>query len=223
MNRSWLRFVLLSLTVTTAAMMASGSAQAAAITEFTNGVSHPAAMVNGSDGNVWFINGGAIAKIDSSGNVTTYTAGLNTGAAPYDLTNGPNNDLWFTDNGTIKAVGYITTAGAIHEYTDPYTGNPLQIEAGSDGNLWFYNASASNAIVKMTPTGSSTEYSMPASGEIDDNMVLGPDGDIWFSDQGTTGDRQDHPQRHDQRVPDNRHCLPDEHHGRAQRRPVVLG
>jgi streptogramin lyase len=186
MNRSWLRFVLLSLTVTTAAMMASGSAQAAAITEFTNGVSHPAAMVNGSDGNVWFINGGAIAKIDSSGNVTTYTAGLNTGAAPYDLTNGPNNDLWFTDNGTIKAVGYITTAGAIHEYTDPYTGNPLQIEAGSDGNLWFYNASASNAIVKMTPTGSFTEYSMPASGEIDDNMVLGPDGDIWFSDQGTT-------------------------------------
>jgi streptogramin lyase len=187
MNRSGLRFVLLSLAVTTAAMMASASAQAAVITEFTSGVSHPGAMVNGSDGNVWFINGGGIAKIDSSGNVSTYTAGLGAGAAPYDLTNGPNNDVWFTDIGTTKAVGYITTAGTIHEQTDPFSGNPLQIVEGSDGNLWFDNAGgAGNAIVKMTPTGNATRYPLPTLGSIADNMVLGPDGDIWFSDQGTT-------------------------------------
>jgi streptogramin lyase len=187
MNRSGLRFVLLLLTVATAAMMASGSAQAAVISEFTSGVSDPGAMVNGSDGNVWFINSGGIAKIDSSGNVTTYTAGLNAGAAPYDLTNGPNNDLWFTDNGTIKAVGYITDAGVIHEYSDPIMGHPLQIVEGSDGNLWFYSAGASNSIVKMTASGTSFgSWPLPAGGEIDDNLVIGPDGDIWFSDQGTT-------------------------------------
>jgi virginiamycin B lyase len=188
MNRGGLKFGLATVAVSAVAMIAAGSAQAAVITEYTAGVSHPGTMVNGADGNVWFINAGGIAQIDASGNVTTYYAGLDPGTAPYDLSNGPDNDVWFTDNGmTTKAVGYITTSGVINEFTDPFSGNPLQIVEGSDGNLWFYNATgANNAIVKMTPSGNFTRYALPASGAIADNMVLGPDGDIWFSDQGTT-------------------------------------
>ena len=62
----------------------------------------------------------------------------------------------------------------------------LQIVAGSDGNVWFYSAGATPAIVKMTPGETFTPYPMPMHGEIADNMVLGPDGEIWFSDMGTT-------------------------------------
>jgi streptogramin lyase len=156
-----------------------------AITEFTTGVSGPTAMVNGVDGNVWFINAGGIARITSSGQVTTYKAGLDPGATPYDLSNGPDGDLWFTDNGA-KGVGYITSAGAIHEFSAPSGELPLQIVAGSDGNLWFYSAGATPSVVKMTPAGAFTATPMPAGGEIEDDMVLGPDGDIWFSDMGTT-------------------------------------
>jgi len=176
-----------SVLASVVAMVAPGLARAASITEFTSGVTNPGTMVTGSDGNVWFINGAGIAKIDPFGHVTTYTAGLDAGATPYDLTNGPNGDLWFTDNGA-KAVGSITPSGTIHEFTVPAGENPLQIAAGSDDNIWFYNAgSVPHTIVKMTPGGTFTGYPfMSPLSEIADNMVLGPDGDIWFSDMGTT-------------------------------------
>jgi streptogramin lyase len=185
MNGMRLRLATFSVLVGVAAMVAPGLARAAVITEYTSGVTTPGAMVNGADGNVWFINGNGIAKIDASGHVTTYTAGLDAGATPYDLTNGPNSDLWFTDNGA-KAVGYITTSGAIHEFSTPAGENPLQVVAGSDGNIWFYSSGVSHQIVRMTPSGSFTGYTMPTLGTIEDNMVLGPDGAIWFSDAGTT-------------------------------------
>ena len=168
-------------------MVAPGLAHAAVVTEFTGGVTNPGAMAAGSDGNVWFINGSGIAKIDPSGHVTAYTAGLEPGATPYDLTSGPNGDLWFTDNGA-KAVGYITPSGAIHEFPAPAGDVPLQVVAGSDGNIWFYSVDgATHSIVKMTPGGTFTGYPFMSSlSEIADNMVLGPDGDIWFADMGTT-------------------------------------
>src|SRR5271170_7237301 len=95
----------LLLTLGAALVGAAPAFAQTAITEFTTGVSSPAAMVNGVDGNVWFINAGGIAKITSSGQVTTYKTGLDPGATPYDLSNGPGGDLWFTDNGA-KGVGY---------------------------------------------------------------------------------------------------------------------
>jgi streptogramin lyase len=186
MIRKSVKVATLLLFASSVAMVAPGLAHAASITEFTSGVTSPGALVGGSDGNVWFINGTGIAKIDASGQVTTFTAGLDPGATPYDLTNGPNGDLWFTDN-SAKGVGYITPTGTIHEFPAPAGDVPLQIVAGSDGNLWFFSAGVPNSIVKMTPGGVfSSPFPMPTLGEIDDNMVLGPDGDIWFSDQGTT-------------------------------------
>ena len=180
-----LKTVLASVLAGAVAMVSPGVVRAASITEFASGVTSPGAMAAGSDGNVWFINGDGIARIDASGDVTTFSSGLDAGATPYDLTPGPNGDLWFTDNGT-KAVGYVTPSGAIHEFSAPAGEVPLQIVAGSDGNLWFYSAGAAPAIVKMTPAGTFTAYPMPTLGEIADNMVVGPDGAIWFSDMGTT-------------------------------------
>jgi streptogramin lyase len=187
MTGKGLKVVLLATLASAVAMVAPGLAQAASITEFTSGVTGPGTMAAGSDGNVWFINGAGIAKIDSSGHVTTYTAGLDSGATPYDLTSGPNGDVWFTDNGA-KAVGYITPGGTIHEFPETTGDVPLQIVAGSDGNIWFYGVNgATHSIVKMTPAGVFTPHSMPtAQDDIEDNMVAGPDGDIWFSDKGAT-------------------------------------
>jgi streptogramin lyase len=173
------------LLASSVALVAPGLARADSITEFTSGVTNPGTMVSGPDGNVWFINAGGIAKVDPSGHVTTYSAGLDAGATPYDLTAGPNGDLWFSDNGA-KAVGSVTPTGAIHEVSVPAGDVPLQIVAGSDGNIWFNSAGVTRAVVKMTPGGSFTGYPLPGLGEIADNMVLGPDGDLWFSDMGTT-------------------------------------
>jgi streptogramin lyase len=193
---------MLLLLASSLVMVAPGLAHAASITEFTSGVTSPGALVGGSDGNVWFINGGGIAKIGPSGQVTTYTVGLDSGATPYDLTNGPNGDLWFTDN-HAKGVGYITPSGAIHEFSAPAGDVPLQIVAGSDGNLWFYSAGAPNSIVKMTPAGTFHGYPMP---HLTDEI-----------------DRQDRPGRNDHRIhADEARRVSDEHHSRSRRKPVVL-
>ena len=184
MTSKGLRVLILSALASAVVMVAPALADAAAITEFSSGVTSPGTMVNGSDGNVWFINGAGIARIDSSGHVITFTAGLDPGATPYDLTSGPGGDLWFTDNGA-KAVGYITPTGAIHEFSAPAGDVPLQIVAGADGNIWFYSAGATHSIVRMTPGGSFMGYSFTSPlSEIADNMVVGPDGEIWFSDRG---------------------------------------
>ncbi len=176
----------MSVLASAVVMVAPGLAWAASITEFTGGVTSPGTMVDGSDGNVWFINGAGVARIDSSGRVTTFTAGLDAGATPFDLSTGPNGDLWFTDNGA-KAVGFITSSGAIHEFPAPAGEVPLQVVAGSDGNIWFYSAGVTHAIVRMTPGGTFTAFAFPSVlSEIADNMVVGPDGAIWFSDMGTT-------------------------------------
>jgi streptogramin lyase len=187
MTRKGLKVVILLVSASVVAMVAPALAEAAVVTEFTGGVASPGAMASGSDGNVWFIDGAGIAKIDSAGHVTTYTDGLDPGATPYDLTSGPNGDAWFTDNGA-KAVGFITPGGTIREFSAPAGDIPLQIVAGSDGNIWFYSVDgATHSIVEMTPGGTFTGYPFMSSlSEIADNMVVGPDGDIWFSDMGTT-------------------------------------
>jgi hypothetical protein len=47
--------------------------------------------------------------------------------------------MWFTDDGTPPAIGRITPAGAITEYSTGLNANsnPSVIVAGADGNVWF--------------------------------------------------------------------------------------
>jgi hypothetical protein len=133
----------------------------------------------------------AVVRITPSGQITTFTNGLNVGSAPNELTAGPDGNLWFTDVGTTRAIGRITPGGQITEFSTglPATSRPLSISAGPDGNLWFDDDGATPAIGRITPAGQITEYSAGlqagnASYPLD--ITAGPDGDLWFTDEGTT-------------------------------------
>src|SRR5262249_27039557 len=54
------------------------------------------------------------------------------------IARGPDGNLWFTE-GLTGAIGRITPAGAITEFTTGITAGaqPNEITAGPDGNLWF--------------------------------------------------------------------------------------
>jgi hypothetical protein len=59
---------------------------------------------------VWFTDGGsapAIGKITPAGVITEYTAGLNSGSAPYEIVSAPEGNLWFLDNGATPAIGKV--------------------------------------------------------------------------------------------------------------------
>ncbi len=115
---------------------------------------------------------------------------LSASSDPLGIAAGPDGNLWFTDGGTTSAIGRVTPAGVIKEFTGPFksTGKPADITLGPDGNMWFTTTgSPANAIGKVTPSGQVTEYQTglnPSSAP--SAITVGPDGNLWFLDNGVT-------------------------------------
>jgi streptogramin lyase len=92
-----------------------------------------------------------------------------------------DGSLWFTE----ELGGYV-------ERFDPATGRltKYSLEAfsqqgltlGPDGNIWVCNYLA-DAIARITPDGSITEFKLPGGGGKPLNIVAGPDGALWFTDE----------------------------------------
>jgi streptogramin lyase len=59
----------------------------------------------------------------------------------------PDGDLWFTDEGKTLAIGRVTPAGRITEFTGglqtgPNGSTPLDIIKGPDDDAWFVDQGA---------------------------------------------------------------------------------
>ena len=167
----------------------SAAASAAPITEFSSGLgTDPDALTAGPDGNLWFVDAGAIGRITPSGQITEFKAGLNPGSMPHAIVAGDDGNLWFTDSGTTKAIGKITPSGQITETTTGLNPGaaPYELTAGANGTLWFTDLGTTKAIGRITPsTGAITEFpytSDPVSNI--DMITAGPDGSIYFTDKG---------------------------------------
>jgi streptogramin lyase len=130
----------------------------------------------GPDGALWFTADG-IARIATDGTLTPYPAAAV--LEPAQIATGPDGALWFT--GT-KAIGRITTAGAVSSYTVPTANYGASgIVSGPDGALWFTEFSA-NKIGRMTTAGAVTEYAVPTSDSGPIEIASGPDGALWFTE-----------------------------------------
>jgi virginiamycin B lyase len=159
----------------------------------------PTGLALGPDGNVWFIEwngvcsigGGSyssIGKITPEGVVMTYDVGLH-GDAVYGIAAGPDGRIWFADPGGCD--GYTSRIGAINTDGSGLTyysaGLPAQVGTlidGGDGNLYFGSYTA-NQMGRITTAGVSTVWTIPAISDppfVVDDMVAGPDKDIWFTD-----------------------------------------
>ena len=114
---------------------------------------------------------------------------LSTSSSPFRIAAGPDANLWFTNQGT-KAIGRITTSGAITEFSIAVNGGnvgsvPRQIRVGADGNIWFTDVGSIPAIGRITTSGAITEYSLPA-GSVPTALALGTDGNLWFTDKSAS-------------------------------------
>ena len=106
-----------------------------------------------------------------------------------DLRPGPDGRMW-TFPGSGSTIDRVTTAGVDSPLqwgpglTDPH------ITAGSDGNLWMSNFAFTNAgvvgeIDKISPTGTLlATYPTP---DLPIDVLLGPDGNVWYSGQAEIG------------------------------------
>jgi streptogramin lyase len=164
---------------------------------------------------IWFTDRGTITPsigvIDSAGSEETKEAkefsiqekGGNAESMPLGITVGPEGNLWFTDaHETAPAIGKIELGAEneIKKITECSAGlnaesKPLGIVTGADGNLWFIDGNpTARAIGKVNP--STCEIEEFATGENSEpggsnsefgpwGIVAGPDGNVWFTENGT--------------------------------------
>jgi virginiamycin B lyase len=182
------------------------------ITEYgpllTSGIStQPTSITVGSNGNLWFTedNGNQVGMINpfaATNTPTNFSTGLPTHAGLDQITSGPNGDVFFTEtNPSANAIGMI----------DPTQPNTQTIQnfgtsagmtavsgptgvASAGGDVWFIQ-SLSDQIGRLDPTtGKITEHPAPSGlispnglSRLNSRMVLGPDGNLWFTEYGAIG------------------------------------
>ncbi len=112
-------------------------------------------------------------------------------AGPTAIVQGPDGAMWFTENNVAK-IGRLTTAGQASEYSLTPATSALGLIAASDNNLYFADP-AQNKIGSVSAITPSTvnEYAVPTASAFPNQLVIGPDGLIYFTETHGEQDRAD--------------------------------
>lgn len=165
---------------------------------------HLSGIVAGPDGALWFgesnvlaLGGNRIGRMTTDGQVTQYVLpGDN--KAPQGFAVGKDGAIWFSES--YAGLGRITTSGEITEIRVPssigygFLGN---ITVAADGTLWMADLDNSDngyflpddtyvpapgQLLSYNPnSGQWTAYSTPTGADVN-NLTLGPDGAVWFTE-----------------------------------------
>ncbi len=149
-----------------------------------------------SDNDFWFVDGlnvNAVGVVTSKWQITEYapTTFYFTGG----ITLGSDGAMWAPSvsySPSQQQVTRVASNGTFTSYTLPLTEIGVAIATGSDKNVWVQGVSYAGEgnydeeLLSVTPSGQVTSY---ATGTVCDgyetyylhNVILGPDGNIWFS------------------------------------------
>jgi virginiamycin B lyase len=162
-------------------------------------------LTTGPDGALWFGEspGGRVGRMGADGAIQEWPIPGDPGTfalvyPPYPITSGVDRALWFADPSVgivrIRTDGTITPF-PISTYRK-FQVVPHGVAAGPDGNLWFTlgpdtigQDNADSWIGRMAPTGAVNLYPLPLDASIGGptGITTGPDGMLWFGDQGVIG------------------------------------
>jgi streptogramin lyase len=168
-------------------------------------------FASGPEGDMWFTNGEPVHGEYRVGRVTP-AMGLKEFAVgareieevpccedpksrgPQAISRGPEGNMWFTDwRSTGGTIGRISPSGHLVPFpSDPELPDaPYGITEGSDGNMWFTDREVKftdgrSSIGRITPSGEVKEFPVPSRNSEPTAIVLGVDGNIWFSEPGAS-------------------------------------
>lgn len=156
-----------------------------------DGPGNPGDIATGPDGNLWFTadNPDYIGRITPAGQITDFLWGdANDVSNVNGIAAGPDGNMWFT---TSMDIGRITPSGTITLFAAPHHLIPQGIAKGRDGNLWFAAVKPQmgtyHFMARITPSGQFTSFRIPIVGTLPQRVVLGPGGNIWFTEHGKIG------------------------------------
>jgi len=141
------------------------------------GTTAPAAIVKGSDNKLWFVAGNKIGRLGTGGDYAEFFHGL---SEVGDLTLDPLS-------GKVMMLGQfkiysIDTSGVVALYRDSVGWTNMQVIADAAGTLWLADGGSSN-ITRVPAAGDVVRYNLPIGGTVPKALAIGPDGDIWFTEQ----------------------------------------
>lgn len=161
-----------------------GSAGAAQLQQFPDGVNGAYALAAGPNGTV------AILGFTDTGDVTVTTVDLDgtSRALPVDrrgyggvtITFGPDGNYWVSGVASQPVITRISPTGDNQE-TFSVPGWVTSMTPGSDGNVWFLDATSHAG--RITPSGEVTVFDAPGGRTIS----TGPDGNLWWFSQKPEG------------------------------------
>ena len=147
----------------------------------------PRGITLGPDGNLWFteLYDGYIGRITPQGTITRFQIPV---YAPYAwaITTGPDGDLWFTES-EADAIGRFnpSTDNSTHRF-------PCQRNRALHGryDLRPTNISGLRSVrairsPKSSGSNSIREFRVAQAGSYPEDLVLGSDGDVWFTENQT--------------------------------------
>lgn len=146
----------------------------------------PMKIVRGADGAMWFTDDiqfdgqtAHVGRITIAGGLSEFPIP----ARPFDITNGQDGNVWFTED-FGNNIGRVTPTGTVSEFFVGANAAIYGMVTASDGTFWFTELSA-GAIGHMSATGTLlATYPFPSQNTGSTSLCIGPDGKIWFTEQG---------------------------------------
>jgi virginiamycin B lyase len=175
----------------------------------------PEELAVGENGYVWFLAGSGYMENwgyaeSISRSAEPLAIGLSQHAMGIDITRGPDGNMWITEQhnweveepDTIGRLEVRNGKPSLEAFKiEPtelgrYCCGPVAITSGPHEHLWFTDRHPDVQhqvfIGEMSIDGDLVEHPIPAGDHIDqavsplpDGIAVGPEGDVWFTDDGT--------------------------------------
>ena len=143
----------------------------------------------GKDGKVWFCEfwDNVIGEINPNGQVTTYA--LPAKYDPQSITLGPDGHLWITTFDNVLGRINSVAGGKAKVSWFKHKGEGLQQIVSWNNGLYVQE---SDTIGKVSKAGAFTgNIKTPHGGTVAD-LTIGPDGNLWFTENGKSGSSSDY-------------------------------
>jgi uncharacterized membrane protein len=128
-------------------------------------------LVSGPDGNIWFMYGEGIVRMDiSSGAMVWFSTGLSGDQFMRSFVSGPDNALWYVaydqsdDEGFLGRMATNGTHTEFHNSRFAGVGAPSFMAVGDDGNLWLSTGNGIERFALSTHTVENYLIQTQASG-----------------------------------------------------------